>query len=181
MGRTVFALARSRLPRALIFAPRALTFAPRALTFAPRGLTSVLALALAVSALATPTVARAVTATTPTTTYVPADSSPPPATSAGGSSVPAVSGPATSLPGRGAAPVRPAPSARSSHGHLTAGAIVIAVLAALLTLACAAWAIARRRAYEPRWWLSLRLAVAEASFRTSATWAEFADWLRLGH
>jgi hypothetical protein len=167
MGRTVFALARSRLPRAL--------------TSAPRALTSVLVLALAVSALATPIVARAVAATTPTTTYAPADSSPPPATSAGGSSVPAVSGPATSLPGQGAAPVRPASSARSSHGHLTAGAIVIAVLAALLALACAAWAIARRRAYEPRWWLSLRLAVAEASFRTSATWAEFADWLRLGH
>ena len=125
--------------------------------------------------------AGAATATTPTTTYVPADSSPPPATSAGGSSAPAVSGPATSVPEQGAAPVRAVSSARSGHRHLTAGAIVIAALAALLALGCAAWAIARRRAYEPRWWLSLRHALAEAGFRASATWAELTDWLRLGH
>jgi hypothetical protein len=68
-----------------------------------------------------------------------------------------------------------------SNSHLSAGAIVIAALAALLVLACAAWALARRRAYEPRWWLSLRHALAEAGFRASATWAEFTDWLRLGH
>jgi len=174
MGRTVLAVARSRVPRAVPLVPRAVPQVPRALA-------SVLVLALALSALAAPMVARAATATTPTTTYVPADSSPPPTTSPGGSSAPAVSGPATSVPGQGATPVRPAPSARPSHRHLTAGAIVIAVLAALLALACAAWAIARRRAYEPRWWLSLRLALAEAGSRASATWAEFTDWLRLGH
>jgi hypothetical protein len=77
--------------------------------------------------------------------------------------------------------VRPAGSARSGDSHLSTGAIVIAALAALLVLACAAWALARRRAYEPRWWLSLRHALAEAGFRASATWAEFTDWLRLGH
>ena len=59
-------------------------------------------------------------------------------------------------------------------------AIVIAALAALVALACAAWAVARQRAYEPHWWLSLRHAMAEAGFRTSATWAEFTDWARLG-
>jgi hypothetical protein len=57
---------------------------------------------------------------------------------------------------------------------------VIAVLAALLVLACAAWALARRSAFEPRWLLSLRHAMAEAGFRASATWSEFADWARLG-
>jgi hypothetical protein len=70
--------------------------------------------------------------------------------------------------------------ARSSGG-LSAGAIVIAALAALLILACAAWALAHRRAYEPRWLLALRHALAEAGFRASAMWAEFTDWLRLGH
>jgi hypothetical protein len=141
----------------------------------------VLALALALAALDAPVVARAATATTPTTTYVPAGSSPPVGASVGGSGAPALSSPSTSVPGQAALPVRPARSARSGNRHLTAGAIVIAVLAALLALVCAAWAIARRRAYEPRWWLSLRHALAEAGFRASATWAEFTDWLRLGH
>jgi hypothetical protein len=58
---------------------------------------------------------------------------------------------------------------------------VLAAIAALLLLACAAWAFARSRAYEPHWLLSLRHAMAEAGFRTSATWAEFSDWVRLGH
>jgi hypothetical protein len=160
MGRTVLALARSRSPCALAL---------------------VLALALALSTLAGPMVARAATATTPTTTYVPAGSGPPAGGSAGGSSATALSSPSTSVPGQAALPVRPPASARSGNSHLSAGAIVIAALAALLVLACAAWALARRRAYEPRWWLSLRHALAEAGFRASATWAEFTDWLRLGH
>jgi hypothetical protein len=75
--------------------------------------------------------------------------------------------------------------ARSSPRHssrgLSTGAIVIAVAAGLLALGCAAWAVARRRALEPRWSLTLRHELAEASFRASATWAEFTDWVRLGH
>ena len=64
---------------------------------------------------------------------------------------------------------------------LSTAAIVIAALAALAALLCAAWGIARWRALEPRWTLSLRHAIAEAGFRASATWAEFADWMKLGH
>jgi hypothetical protein len=64
--------------------------------------------------------------------------------------------------------------------RLSAGAIVIAALAALLALGCLAWGLARRRALEPRWWLGLRHAMAEAGLRASETWAEFADWVRLG-
>jgi hypothetical protein len=72
--------------------------------------------------------------------------------------------------------------AASSHATgLSSSAIAIAVAAALLILGCAAWAIARGRAFEPRWTLSLRHAMAEAGFRVSATWAEFLDWVRLGH
>jgi hypothetical protein len=70
---------------------------------------------------------------------------------------------------------------RHAGRSLAAGEIVIAAVAALLVLGCAAWAIARRRAFEPRWTLSMRHAIAEAGFRASATWAEFVDWLRLGH
>jgi hypothetical protein len=57
---------------------------------------------------------------------------------------------------------------------------VLVVLAALIALGCLAWAAARMLALEPRWTLSLRHALVEAGFRASATWAEFADWLRLG-
>jgi hypothetical protein len=57
---------------------------------------------------------------------------------------------------------------------------VIAALALLLLLGCIAWGLARRRAFEPHWLLSLRHAMAEAGFRASATWSEFADWARLG-
>jgi hypothetical protein len=57
----------------------------------------------------------------------------------------------------------------------------LAALGALLVLGCLAWALARRRAFEPHWWLSLRHAMAEAGMRASATWAEFTDWVRLGH
>jgi hypothetical protein len=64
---------------------------------------------------------------------------------------------------------------------LSTSAIVIAALAGLLILGCATWALARRRALEPHWSLSLRHAIAEAGFRASATWAEFTDWVRLGH
>jgi len=64
---------------------------------------------------------------------------------------------------------------------LSTGAIVLVVVAALLVLACIGWALARRRAFEPHWLLSLRHAMAEAGFRASATWAEFSDWVRLGH
>jgi hypothetical protein len=73
-----------------------------------------------------------------------------------------------------------------SHAHhLTSGpstgAIVIAALAAVLALGCLLWVVARLLDFEPRWWLSLRHAMAEAGLRTSATWAELTDWIRLGH
>lgn len=85
------------------------------------------------------------------------------------------------------APARPlgstAVNARAhSHGsgHVSTEALALAVAAVVLLLACAAWAFARSRAYEPHWLVSVRHAMAEAGFRTSATWAEFTDWARLG-
>ena len=64
------------------------------------------------------------------------------------------------------------------RGHCLEEALALALQPVRLKCALA---LARRRAYEPRWWLSLRHALAEAGFRASATWAEFTDWLRLGH
>jgi hypothetical protein len=73
-------------------------------------------------------------------------------------------------------------AAAASHpaSHLSTAAIVLAVVAGLVALACLAWALARTFAYEPRWSLSLRHAVAEAGFRASSTLEEFGDWVRSG-
>jgi hypothetical protein len=65
--------------------------------------------------------------------------------------------------------------------HLSTGAIALAVLGALLVLGCLVWVLARWLALEPRWTVSLMHSLREASYRASATWAEFSDWARLGH
>jgi hypothetical protein len=156
-----------------------------------------LVLVLALGTLAACPQAQAMSAPSPTTsTGSPATSGvgtatgagAPPASSRAGSATPNVTTtpptlsrvPSTAsqlLPGRGA---RAAGTAH--HGtRVSTLAIVVAALGALLLLACAAWALARRRALEPHWWLVLRHSVAEAGYRVSATWSEFADWVRLGH
>jgi hypothetical protein len=164
-----------------------------------------IALALALSAPAP----AATTATRPTFP-LPASARVPPsataagtsagATSAGGASAPATTVPTTTsttstvppatltTPGSSAvSPLNRTPNARlrtpahaSDSGHVSTEAVVLAAIAALLLLACAVWAFARSRAYEPHWLVSLRHAMAEAGFRTSATWAEFTDWARIG-
>ena len=74
-----------------------------------------------------------------------------------------------------------ATTAGSKNGGVSGWAILAAVLGALIVLASIVWAVFRVGAYEPRWLESARHAAAEAGYRTSATWAEFADWARLGH
>jgi hypothetical protein len=58
--------------------------------------------------------------------------------------------------------------------------VLLAIVGALLLVAALVWAALRWWAAEPRWWLRARHATAEAGWRTSAAWAEFRDWLRLG-
>jgi hypothetical protein len=139
------------------------------------------------------------TTSSPTTTYVPpgATSTPGSATTAtpgtattpagtattpGAATTPTVSIPAAPAAAQPAATTSGVASAKQKHGDggLSTGAIAIAAVAALLVLLCIGWALARRRAFEPHWLLSLRHAMAEAGFRASATWSEFADWARLG-
>jgi len=57
---------------------------------------------------------------------------------------------------------------------------VLAVLGALLVLACLIWATARWLALEPRWTTTTMFSLREATYRASATWAEFSDWAKLG-
>ncbi len=66
-----------------------------------------------------------------------------------------------------------------THGLSSTG-IALVALAAAAVLLCVAWGVSRVLTLEPRWTLSLRHAMAEASFRASATWSEFSDWARLG-
>jgi len=66
-----------------------------------------------------------------------------------------------------------------AHGLSSTG-IALVALGAVVVLACIVWSLSRVLTFEPRWTLSLRHAMAEASFRASATWSEFGDWARLG-
>jgi hypothetical protein len=70
---------------------------------------------------------------------------------------------------------------KPSEGFSPSGpAIALVVIAALLALGAILWGIARWRAWEPHWALSLRHALAEAGYHASLTWAEVSDWARLG-
>lgn len=68
----------------------------------------------------------------------------------------------------------------SQGTRLSTGTLILAVLGALLALGAIVWALTRWLALEPRWTVSLMYSLREASDRTSATWAEFADWVRIG-
>lgn len=62
----------------------------------------------------------------------------------------------------------------------TALVVALVVLGALLLSALAAWGWARMRGWDPNWARRMRHAWGEAGFRTTTTWSEFTDWLRLG-
>ena len=121
---------------------------------------------------------------TGTTTYVPQGGTPAPTTAP--TTTAPVTPPATGLPslGRSGAPFTRSlakPPARQTKHRISALEIVLLALAALLALVLIAWTAARRRSHDPHWWLALRHSFAEAGFRASETWAEFTDWVRLGH
>ena len=63
-------------------------------------------------------------------------------------------------------------------GDVPAPLVALAVLAALLALSALIWGVFRFFAWEPRWLLGARHAVAEAGWRTGGAWADFTDWLR---
>jgi len=75
-----------------------------------------------------------------------------------------------------------AASASGDHGDGAAPAplVGLGVLAVLAALSALGYALVRWRAWEPGWALRARHSLGEAGWRISATWAEFADWVRLG-
>ncbi|HEX4807241.1 MAG TPA: hypothetical protein VFU94_15180 [Conexibacter sp.] len=106
------------------------------------------------------TPATAPPATTPTTATAPATTTPAPATTA-------------------PAPAQPA-AAGSSQNDRTPLIVALIALGALLLAALALWGLAQTRGWDPPWVARMRHAWGEAGFRTTSTWTEFTDWLRLG-
>lgn len=88
----------------------------------------------------------------------------------------------TTTPAPVAATPAPASAPAASGAKRDARPLVIALatLGALLLLALLLWGWARARGWDPLWGARARHAWGEAGFRTSTTWAEFTDWLRLG-
>jgi hypothetical protein len=108
-----------------------------------------------------------------------------PTTPAPTSSVPPLG---TTVPGVATTPTQPAtttpatqPAAPPARRHdRTPLVVAAAAVAALLLAALLLWGLARWRGWDPPWAARARHAWGEAGFRTTGTWAEFADWLRLG-
>ena len=115
----------------------------------------------------------------PSTTVPPVTT--PPATTQTAPAVPAATTPATTAP----APVtttttQPAAASATHERDRTPLVIALIALGALVLLALLGWGLARMRGWDPLWALRMRHAWGEAGFRTTSTWSEFTDWLRLG-
>jgi cobalamin biosynthesis Mg chelatase CobN len=91
--------------------------------------------------------------------------------------------PSTATPAAGAS-TQPAPAtaqAPAKHSRDTTPLLVAAVAIGLLALlALLTWAWWRFRGLDPSWTKTWRHAWGEAGYRTTSTWSEFTDWLRLG-
>lgn len=58
--------------------------------------------------------------------------------------------------------------------------VALIALGVLVLLALLVWALARMRGWDPAWAARTRHSWGEAGYRTTSTWSEFTDWLRLG-
>jgi len=119
--------------------------------------------------------------TTPTTTTPPVTT--PPVTTQTAPAAPVA--PATTP----TTPTATAPAPAAAQPTTSAGAqerdrtpLVVALVAAgaLVLIALLLWSWARMRGWDPGWVARLRHGWGEAGFRTTSTWSEFTDWLRLG-
>lgn len=75
----------------------------------------------------------------------------------------------------------PQPAAATPREHdRTPLVIALIALGALVLALLLLWALARVRGWDPPWVARVRHGWSEAGFRTTSTWSEFTDWLRLG-
>lgn len=115
----------------------------------------------------------------PPVTSTPATTPVPSATAPATSAAPTATAPTTAAPGAAA----PAPQpAAPSGGRSDRKPLIVALIAggALVLLALLLWGLGRTRGWDPGWAARMRHSWGEAGFRTTSTWAEFTDWLRLG-
>ena len=114
--------------------------------------------------------------TTPTTTAPPVTT--PPVTT---QTAPATPAPTTSTTATAPPQTSAQPAAGGAHERdRTPLVIALVVVGALVLLVLLLWGWGRTRGWDPGWLARLRHAWAEAGFRTTSTWSEFTDWLRLG-
>jgi hypothetical protein len=112
--------------------------------------------------------------TTPTTTTPPVTTQTAPAVPA--TTTPTV--PTTTSP----APAQTSTQPATGTHERDRTPLVVALIAAgaLVLLALLLWGWARMRGWDPSWGARMRHGWREAGFRTTSTWSEFTDWLRLG-
>jgi hypothetical protein len=97
---------------------------------------------------------------------------------------PSTSVPTTPVPPTTAPAPTPAPAPQSTAGtherDRTPLLIALVALGTVLLLGLLLWGWARMRGWDPTWLARLRHGWGEAGFRSTSTWSEFTDWLRLG-
>jgi hypothetical protein len=112
--------------------------------------------------------------TAPPTTAAAPTTTPPPSTA----TIQTTATPQTAAPTTTATPASDGPGTDSNDSKLPV--LLLAILGAILLASALAFAAVRWWAYDPPWLVRSRHATAEAGWRTSAAWAEFRDWLRIG-
>jgi hypothetical protein len=118
--------------------------------------------------------------TVPPTSSVPTTAVPPTTVPGSTATTPATAVPTSPSTSSSTTVVGVAHKAAPKSTRLSTLALALAVLGALLALGCIVWVLSRWLALEPRWTISLMHSLREASYRGSATWAEFSDWARIG-
>lgn len=116
----------------------------------------------------------------PTTTAPPVTT--PPVTTQTAPAVPATTTPTTpttTAPAPAQTTTQPAASGTQERDRTPLFVALIAA-GALVLLALLLWGWGRMRGWDPGWIARVRHAWGEAGFRTTSTWSEFTDWLRLG-
>lgn len=127
----------------------------------------------------TPTTPGA-TAPDPTSPDAPTSSTPTDTTTAPAAPPTGTTTPPGSEPGPGTHAPTTEVDASGGGRDLTPLWIALIVAGALLLAALFVWGWGWMRGWDPAWVARARHAWGEAGFRTTSTWSEFTDWLRLG-
>lgn len=112
--------------------------------------------------------------------HVPSTTVPPVTTTQTAPAVPATTTPTATAPAPVTTTTQPATTSATHTRDRMPLVIALIALGTLVLLALLGWGLARMRGWDPPWASRMRHAWGEAGFRTTSTWSEFTDWLRLG-